>query len=369
MNNGDLHSAFRVHRPQADNRGVVPDDYEPNWDGCSDAPNQPDDTVPEPATPLVLSENALYDLVPISALGPAEEPDWVWPGYVARGSITLFMGLWKAGKTTVLKHLIRDIQQGGGLVQIPSDDPIMLISEEPPGFWAERRDALKLNDKLIYNRRKSFSRTTKTQWCQFIELVAADVERLGIGTVIIDTLSNIWPVENENDASEVTDALTHLRTITAAGAAVILVHHPRKDGGGQGTSSRGSGALTGFVEVILELSRSNPDDRNDTKRILTAYSRYETTTPETVIELTPTGFTVLGDRFDVQKDENDSIIEDVLKKAGKELTGQQIRDLWTQSPRIGINRLNSALNEGARLGKWNRHGLGMKGQPFTYSME
>src|ERR1043166_1329843 len=36
--------------------------------------------------------------IPLSAVGPSEPPAWVWQGHIARGHITLFIGLWKAGK-------------------------------------------------------------------------------------------------------------------------------------------------------------------------------------------------------------------------------------------------------------------------------
>jgi AAA domain len=43
---------------------------------------------------------------------PGEEPDWIWHGLVARRQITLLTGLWKAGKTTLLSHLLhhRDLK-------------------------------------------------------------------------------------------------------------------------------------------------------------------------------------------------------------------------------------------------------------------
>ncbi len=51
---------------------------------------------------------------------------------------------------------------------------------------------------------------------------------------------------------ETTAALVPLHAITEAGAAVVIVHHPRKSDGAQGTAARGSGAISGFVDIIAD---------------------------------------------------------------------------------------------------------------------
>jgi hypothetical protein len=39
--------------------------------------------------------------------------DWLWHGFVARGSTTLLTGMWKAGKTTLLSLLLSRRKEGG----------------------------------------------------------------------------------------------------------------------------------------------------------------------------------------------------------------------------------------------------------------
>ena len=39
--------------------------------------------------------------------------DWLWQGYLARGSLTLLTSLWKAGKTTLLTGLLQRLGSGG----------------------------------------------------------------------------------------------------------------------------------------------------------------------------------------------------------------------------------------------------------------
>lgn len=64
------------------------------------------------------------------------------------------------------------------------------------------------------------------------------------------------PVSNETGETE-RDAVRHrrLRGIAAGGRAVLLVRHDRKSGGDIGDSGRGSNALTGAVDIVLNLAR------------------------------------------------------------------------------------------------------------------
>jgi len=79
-------------------------------------------------------------------------------------------------------------------------------------------------------------------------------------------------------------AVTPLNSIAEI-AALLLVHHIRKSDGGEGTASRGSGALPAFVDTIVELRRHDANNKTSTKRVLTAYGRWDETPAELVIEL------------------------------------------------------------------------------------
>jgi predicted HTH transcriptional regulator len=82
-------------------------------------------------------------------------------------------------------------------------------------------------------------------------------------------------VVDENNAAEVISALLPLQTIASAGCAVLFLRHPRKSDGGQATAGRGSGAIAGFVDIIVEMRRYDPEQQQDTRRVLSVYSRYE----------------------------------------------------------------------------------------------
>ena len=305
-------------------------------------------------------------IVSIADLGPSEPPDWVWPGYIARGAVTLFTGLWKAGKTTLLGHLLRDLSRGGGLVGAPLDAPTLILSEEPPGLWANRREQLGLPPTVHFLQRESFAKPRPYEWRMLIEYVAEQVTERKYGLVVIDTLPSWWSVLNENDAGEMMEALVPIRSISAAGAGVLLIHHPRKGDGSQGTASRGSGALPGFVDVILELRRYAPDDNTDRRRVLTALSRFEDTPAEQVIELTDDGYKVIGDRSDAGREDIDAAIREVLPTGGCGMTYEMVREEWPSDKKPGEQKLRGMLNAGANRGEWMRRGMGKRNDPYRY---
>jgi hypothetical protein len=72
------------------------------------------------------------------------------------------------------------------------------------------------------------------------------VEQMGAGLVIVDTWRRFSGLRDENDASQVSAALSPLEDLCAKGASVLLVHHANKDG-----DIRGSGALGGAVESAV----------------------------------------------------------------------------------------------------------------------
>jgi hypothetical protein len=77
--------------------------------------------------------------------------------------------------------------------------------------------------------------------------------------LIVDTFFAVAGLggELENDAGAVDAAITPLRSIAGRlNLALTITRHTRKSGGSIGESGRGSTALTGAADTILELKRS-----------------------------------------------------------------------------------------------------------------
>ena len=108
--------------------------------------------------------------------------------------------------------------------------------------------------------------------------------------VAIDSLSCFLPGGSENLAPLMLEMLAPLRRLTERRMAVLLLHHPRKETPAEGMAARGSGALSAYADIIVEMDccrRSRPG--NDRRRALAAFSRFDDTPRDLVIELNAAG--------------------------------------------------------------------------------
>lgn len=292
---------------------------------------------------------------------------WLWKGFLARGEITLFSALWKAGKTTLLAHLLKSFERGGSFCGYDAAaGKTLYVTEENEPRWAERRDQLRLGDAVEFLVRPFPAKPRMEQWeCLLAYLRLLQQER-HYDLIVFDTLANLWPVRDENDASGVQTALMPLHGIIES-CAMLLVHHTRKSDGQEATAARGSGALSGFVDTILEFRRYSPKDRHDRKRVITGYGRHDETPGELVIELADGAYDQCGgDRQHVGQKDVLETIRGILPESAPGLTGDQIMDLWPDEEKPNRNRFYAALNYGFDGGLFGRVGEGKKGSPHTY---
>lgn len=84
----------------------------------------------------------------------------------------------------------------------------------------------------------------------------ADEEQVDL--VVLDNFSTLVTVEDENAASAMNPILDVMRHLQRLGCAVLLVHHARKNGGGDG-SYRGSQKLSVTCNTIIRLEPSTSD--------------------------------------------------------------------------------------------------------------
>ncbi|MFI4854407.1 MAG: AAA family ATPase [Phycisphaerales bacterium JB065] len=302
--------------------------------------------------------------VTLDRIEPTEEPDWVWPGYAACGCITVLSAAPKAGKSTLLRGLLHDLYRGGPLAPDcpPMTAPTLIVSEETPGHWARQATVLDLPRELVHLcAQPFFTKPTLAQWEQAVAKVAQVVEDLKPRLVIFDTLSNLWPVRDENSAAEVNAALMPLRAISATGAALILVHHDRKSGGSHGENTRGSSAIGGFPDALVQLRRFR-DKPEDTRRKLSYVGRFEKAPAEVIIDLTDDGYRTLGTSNEVESEHLLDRIASVLPEEGPGLTVAEVRERVG----IGTHRLRDLLADCVEQGLAFRTGSGRRSDPFLF---
>lgn len=239
-----------------------------------------------------------------------EDVDWLWSGFLARGLLTTLIGYPKAGKSTLLGHMLKSSTDGGECITTVKDFRVLIISEEPQRMLRKRYADLGLKDNVHTVPKLPNSKLTFEEWQQMIDeivSIASDYD-----AVIFDSFSYISPIEDENSASEVGKAIAELSKLTSLDLAVLLVHHSKKDGGDEGKAARGSGHFMAAVDVQMELRRFDTTSTDDKRRRIVSYSRDEATPPDVVIEIREQeGYVNLG-----SKAEYDEVLKEQIEEAG-----------------------------------------------------
>lgn len=329
----------------------------------------PADSIPAPIQ-RGLARIELPEPVPASQLGPAAPVNWIWQGYVAKGSATLLTGLPKAGKTCLVSHLLKALCTGGELGTAVCKAKTLVVTEESTSLWIGRRDLLGIDDEASFIVRPFRTKPMLAEWEQFVGWIVGLIARDGYQLIIIDPWACVSPCTDENDAAITIAALMPLYAVTQAGVGVLLLHHPKKSDGGEGTAARGSGALTGWADVIMELRRTT-QERSDTRRTLTCYSRFDESPPEVVLQLTPEGYISVGTRADAVRADRVAVISELLPDGPAGLTADEVRQAWPADglkgiARPGVRTLASDLKSGADSGLWCCLGSGHRGDPLRF---
>jgi hypothetical protein len=312
---------------------------------------------------------------PISQLSTeGDNVPWLWGGYIARGHKTSFTGLWKSGKTTLLKYLLKSMDGSATEFcgQPVTQTKVLVVSEESKRLWAGRRDEVGLGDNVHLINLPFVGRPRQPEWIAFVSYLAELQAQYGYDLIVIDSMHNLWGVTDENNNAEVLAYLTPLNMLTEQDAAVLLLAHPNKGDAGEGRATRGGGAWGGFVDIILEMRRHNAEDSNDTRRVLKAYSRWDETPAEMVIELDKENgqYRAVGTKSDARASDRMAVYMELLPTTDLGLTPEEIREAWPTSgiPRSSVKTIARDLDQAVTDCKVRCIGAGKRGDPKRYSI-
>lgn len=252
--------------------------------------------------------------------------EWVVEGLLAKNYLTLFAAREKLGKTTLLKHLLKSLTSGADFLGLTAKkSKVLVISEEAAGIWNRRLEDTGLDncDSLWFNFQPFNTKLKQKDWEKWlIQLVAPFCEKNGIETLIIDTLSPIWPVVDENDAGETNAALLPLVSITKKNVAVMAVHHNSK-----ASEVRGSTAITAVPSILLQFSKPQGDE-DTTRRVLKGRSRFEETLDQMLLDYENGEYVLLGTPQNVAKEEKLTQVKEILATFPSGAVIKEIIDAW-----------------------------------------
>jgi hypothetical protein len=252
--------------------------------------------------------------------------DWLWDGFVAGGQLTLLTSLWKAGKTTLLALLLGRRKAGGtlaGLAVRPGKS--VVVSEEPPELWAERARRHDFGGQVCFLCQPFRGVTRPEQWQALLGRLLELRRQQTVDLAVIDPLAPYLGAENQ--ARSMLQTMLPLAELTAAGMAVLLLHHPPKGHPPLGQAARGSGALLGHVDIAVEMRHPGGDPL--TRRRFIALSRHAATPRHLLLELNAEGTDYLPVATAAPDDETLwEPLRLVLEDAPQKLTRQDILDEW-----------------------------------------
>jgi hypothetical protein len=305
---------------------------------------------------------------------PRADSDWLWDGYLAPRRLTLLTGQCKAGKTTLLSVLLSRMATGGTLAgRVVRPGRAVVVSEEDEEDWLERDERLHFGPNLgLMCRPFRGCRPSPDAWGALIDHLVDRRNREGLDLVAIDPLASFLPGRTENDAATVLEALLPLQRLTLAGTSVLVLHHPKKGPAVPGLAARGSSALGGHADIIVEMdwfARSTDDDR---RRKLSGFSRRMQTPRRLVIELSADGtdYTAVGDYAAPEFDDGWRVMFWVLEDASHKLTRRRMLEAWPcDYPKPSEATLHRWLERAVKAGEILRTGTGRRDSPFQYWLD
>lgn len=294
---------------------------------------------------------------------------WLWQGYLATGAVTLLTSQWKTGKTTLISVLLSRMKTGGLLAGLSvSKGRAVVVSEESATQWLLRGRRLDLEDHVGWFCRPFPGRPRPEQWQTLLERIAAIAAERRVSLVVVDPLAAFYPGKSENDASAMLDALAPLQRLAERGLSVVALHHPAKKEHGDGPSGRGSGALLGCADILIEMRWYSRAVESDRRRRLLALSRFDDTPRQLVVELNDEGTDYLahGSFADEEFVSQWQLVENLLRFAPCKFTRAEILSHWPSPQRPDAATLYRWLRRAVEMGLLRQDGLGQQRHPFRY---
>jgi hypothetical protein len=148
----------------------------------------------------------------------------------------------------------------------------------------------------------------------------------------------------------------------------LILHHPRKGDVKAGQAARGSGTLSGAADILVEMRYDGRHTRSGRRRRLQAFSRFDESPPDLIIELTAAGDDYLshGTFEDHVFAENWPYIESLLCDVMNKLTRNDIFNAWYRLPRPSITSINAWLERAFDRGLLKKEGAGRRDSPYRY---
>jgi hypothetical protein len=179
---------------------------------------------------------------------------WVAEQVAARGEVTVLYGPAGISKSLFCLGLCDAVARGNIFAGIECNRGSSLYFDAENGEFEVHRRVRSLG--ISPKRLEIFDATGTHLVDHYGELEETVASRKGAKLVVLDSLRRLVPGTEENDSSDMADALGMCKTLAQRQkVAVLVIHHARKDG----SAYRGSSAIADQTSILYRLEREEKD--------------------------------------------------------------------------------------------------------------
>jgi len=196
-----------------------------------------------------------------------DAPDWLMHGIIPSASVILLHALGGDGKTLLSYYLSSLLGKGdswGEFTPTAKKRRVLIVQvDEPAKNLITRARQLNLGDLEI---------KYITRWqVEGIPRLVSEIDSFKPDLVMIDSITGAskFSVYSENDVPFAKPLLLMRDIAQQKNVTFLVIHHSSKGVDGKGGGARGTSALENSVSELWRLSRVNPSDEEDTRRIFT----------------------------------------------------------------------------------------------------